>query len=185
MTYFLIGAAIFFTAHFFPRLRAARAGLMHRLGEGGYKIGFSLVSLIGLALIIYGYLNWPHEDVYLPLDAHRAITHAVMPVAFILAAAAEIPSNLRNFVRHPLALATLLWASAHLTANGDQASLALFGGFGLYALLHIILAEAAGRVTAPPRRPVWRDLVVVAAGLVGYGVALWAHRAVFGLAVVG
>ena len=185
MELFLTGAAIFFTAHFFPRLRAARAGLIEKLGAGGYKIGYSLVSLIGFALMIYGYMNWPHEDVYQPLGAHRAITHAVMPFAFILAAASEIPSNIRNFVRHPLSLATLLWAGAHLTANGDQASLALFGGFGLYALLNIILSEAAGRASAPPRRPAWRDLAVIAAGLIGYGVIMWAHGAVFGLYVIG
>ncbi|MBX2855552.1 MAG: NnrU family protein [Rhodobacteraceae bacterium] len=185
MTLFIVGAVIFFAAHFFPRLRMARAGLIKQLGEGGYKIGYSVVSLIGLALMIYGYLNWPHQDVYQPLDAHRAIVHAVMPVAFILAAASEIPSNLRNFVRHPLSLATLLWSGAHLTANGDQASLALFGGFGLYALLNIILSEFSGRASAPPRRPAWRDLAVIAAGLIGYGAVMWAHGAVFGLYVVG
>ena len=185
MVYFIIGAAIFFTAHFFPRLRAVRGGLIERLGLRGYKIGFSLVSLLGFALMVIGYVNWPYEEVYQPLEGHRALAHALMPIAFILAISADIPSNIKNFARHPLVLATLLWAGIHLTANGDAASLALFGAFGLFALGHIVIVTLTERPSAPPKRPVRNDVIVVAAALIAFGVALWAHGAVFGVYVVG
>ena len=72
-------------------------------------------------------------------------------------------------------LGVAIWAVIHLAANGDLASVLLFGVFGLYALAQLLwLAEP---VAAPPPQPRHRDLILVAAGLVAYGVALALHGA--------
>ena len=51
----ILGLVVFIGAHVFVTRRAARAALIARIGEGPYKGLFSLVSIIGVVLIAYGF----------------------------------------------------------------------------------------------------------------------------------
>lgn len=185
MTLLIFGLAVFAVTHMFSRLRGLRARVIDVIGDGPYKGAYSLVSLVGLILMVRGYGAAPFEPVYEPLAASRGIAHALMPLAFILAAGANMRSNLKRYVGHPLSLAVILWAVVHLTANGDLASILLFGGLGLYAVANLVLSVAAGPTPPPPPQPRSKDLILIVAGLVGYAAVLFAHEWLFGVAVVG
>lgn len=185
MTLLVSGLGLFFAVHLFPRLRATRRAAIRAIGEIPYKLVFTALSLVGLVLIVRGYGAAEFTHLYDPLEQSRAIAHAVMPFAFVLALGSQGPSNMRRYVRHPLAWATLLWGLTHLSANGDVASVVLFGSFAVYAVLHMALANATEVRSNPPRYPRRNDFILVTAGLIAYGVAIWAHGAVFGVRVVG
>lgn len=178
------GLAIFISTHLFPRWRSARGSLVASLGATGYQIGYSLVSIAGFALMVYGYRNAPFIELYEPVSNARAIAHALMPFAFVLLVGAYMPSNLKRYVRNPMAWATLIWAITHLTANGDLASVVLFGGFALFAALHLAFMWRVGTPPPPVRGRIW-DLALIGAGLVAYGAAISAHGRIFGVYVVG
>ena len=185
MTLLIIGLAAFFAAHMFPRLRASRSAAIATVGQRAYAGLFSVVSAISLYLIVTGYRSAELVEIYQPMAAARDIAHALMPFAFLLAAGSQIPSNLKRFVRHPLSWATLLWAVTHLCANGDVASVLLFGAFGVYAILNMTLTSMAGPASDAPSYPRRNDLLLVVVALIGYGAAIWAHGEIFGVYVVG
>lgn len=189
MALLLLGLALFFAAHLFPRLRAQRAAVIERFGEGPYKGAFSVVSISALVMIVLGYQDdaWlASDDFYTPNpERGRAVAHALMPFAFILVAGANMKSNLKRFVRHPMSWGVLLWSASHLSANGELRSVILFGAFGVFAALSMILTSAAGSTPPPPQQPQRKDLILIAAGLVAYVGVIWAHTVVFDVPVAG
>ncbi|MGH7463153.1 MAG: NnrU family protein, partial [Longimicrobiales bacterium] len=108
----------------------------------------------------------------------------VMPLAFILLVEAYVPSNLKRLTAHPMLWGVTLWAGLHLLANGDTASLLLFGAFGLYSLYAMWSQSQRGVKPAETMRPVSRDIAVVAIGLGVYAAALYAHRWLSGVPLV-
>ena len=76
--------------------------------------------------------------------------------AFILLVAAYVPGQIKAKVRHPFLVAIKTWALAHLIANGDLASIFLFGSFLLYAVYDRIAVkrrEETGLITMPDTGP--------------------------------
>ncbi|MDE2578169.1 MAG: NnrU family protein [Hyphomicrobiales bacterium] len=136
MLVLILGLAIFIGVHLVSTL-PARAQMVARLGEGPYKIGYSVASLIGFALIVWGMTlaRGSAADIRLwtPPVWTKHIAFALMLPAFILLAAAYIPSRIRDATKHPMLLAVKIWALAHLIANGDLAGLILFGSLLLWA----------------------------------------------------
>lgn len=176
------GMVVFFGVHLFPIAATARSRLIGRIGLGAYKGFFSVVALLGLLLIVIGYRDAPFEPVYPPIDAARGLAHAVMPLAFILVAGANMKSNLKRFVRHPLSLGVLAWALVHLAANGDLASVLLFGGFAAFSVIDMLFISESP--PPPPPRPRIKDLMLVLAGGVAFLAVMWLHG-VLGPAVIG
>lgn len=184
MTQYLIGLGLFLAAHLVLVRAPIKAPIMGQIGENGFKGLITVVSLVGLTLAWRAYSEVSFAPVYEPIDydTARAIAHGVMPVAAILAVASNIPCNIKRWVRHPLSIATIIWAAVHLLGNGDVRSVVLFGSIGAFAVVAIALAKPA---PPSPATPYWRDAVAVVGGLVFYGVLIWAHRVVGGVAVVG
>ena len=183
MSLLLVGMALFFGIHVAIAVSTGRRVLTSALGENGRKGATALLSFAGLGLMIWGYRAAPFTEVYEPLGAARSIAHALMPLAFIMLAGAHAPSNMKRYLRHPMSLAVLTWALVHLSANGDLASVLLFGAFGAYALLDIFVTGRAG--PPPPQRPRVNDLIAVVIGMVAYGAALWIHGPLLGVYVTG
>lgn len=185
MTLFLFGLLIFFGAHLFTSIvRNARAGMISRLGGGPYKGLYSLVSLTGFILIIVGWRSASVDVLYASPAALRHVTFLLVPIAFILLAAAYLPAGkIAAVARHPMLAGVKIWAFAHLLSNGEVRSLLLFGSFLAYA---VIARIAAKRRDAPVRAagPVKNDFMAVIVGLAAAGViALYAHRYVAGVAL--
>ncbi len=147
-----------------------------RWGEWGYKGLYSLVSGIGLVLIVIGYGQARSEPV--PLwTPPRGLVHAsflLMWVAMVLLVAAYVPRNaVRARLGHPMTLGVKTWALAHLPANGMLADLMLFGTFLIWSVLVFRSARrrpAAGPV-ASSRLPA--TLLVLVLGSAVWALFLW------------
>ena len=185
----LAGLVLFIGAHLVPTRRGLRAGLLGRLGEGGYKGLFALASLAGFVLIVWGYGLWRAEGPALLWDPPFWTRHVVwllMVPAMILIVAAYAPTGrIKAAVKHPMLTAIKVWAFAHLLANGDAASVVLFGAFLAYAVVDRISMkrrERAGEYAPPVARGTTGDIVAVVAGLGLYvAILLWLHPVLFGV----
>lgn len=166
----IVGLAVMLGTHVFVTFRDHRAALIARLGQGGYRVLFSILSLVGLVLIVWGYGDYrAGESIQLwsPPPFMRHITVGLMPFSAILLVATYIPSHIKARAKHPMFAAIKIWAFAHLLSNGDLGSVLLFGGFLVWAIYGRIAAKRrgdAGPQTAPAG---WtNDVIVVVAGVV-------------------
>ncbi len=188
MIVMLLGLLLFLGAHS-VRIVAEdwRNAQIARHGEIPWKIGHAVVSLIGLAVAIYGYGLTRIEGswIWIPPEWTAHAMALVMIPAFIFLVAAYSPANrLRNAVGHPMLVAVALWALAHLMANGRLGDIILFAAFGLWAVIAYRAARqrdaAQGRVFPEPTRT--GDAVAIGGGLIGYVVfALFLHVPITGV----
>ncbi len=175
------GLALFLAIHLIPSLPRLRGALAGQLGEKPYRGVFSVVAFLSLAAIVWGFSRAPLDLVYMSPDWGRLAALFLVPLALVLFAAARMPTRIRSLVRHPMLLGVLLWAVAHLLANGEARSVVLFGGFALIAAILAISAAARGK--GPPMQPAPRmtmDIVSIIAGLVAAGLLAGFHDVLFG-----
>jgi len=172
----VLGLAIFFSVHVMSSFRDARDTLIARYGEGAYKGAYSLLSGAGFMLIVWGKAKSDHIALWEPPAWSIPLALWVMPLAFILLVGAYVPSNLKRLTAHPMLWGVTLWAALHLLANGDMASVLLFGAFAVYSLYAMWSQTQRGAKLSETARPASRDLAVVAIGLALYGAAFYGHR---------
>ena len=183
----ILGLLVFLATHVFVAMREARAAAIARFGQNTYRALFSIVSLISLVLIVWGYSNTPWIIVWAPPAFFRHITIGLMLLASIALAAYFVPSHIKAWLKHPLLVSAKTWALAHLLANGDLASILMFGVFlawGVYARIAAKRRNDLGPMSAPAG---WtNDVIVVALGIVIYLALGYAfHPAVIGVPVFG
>jgi len=159
------GLVIFFGTHLAPGALGLRPLLVEKLGEGRFRGLYIAGSVIGMLTIIGGKAYAPYIGIYFPPVWAKPVVPVMMAVACILLAALFIPSNLRRLTRHPMLWAVSLWSAAHLLANGDLASIALFGGFGAYALISMWSLNRRGKKKDTTRYARLNDGLIVVAGL--------------------
>jgi len=187
----ILGLVLFLGIHTLTTQRGLRARVIQSMGEGGYKIGYALASIAGLALIVWGFAWYRATgwiDVWYPPTALKHIAVALMLPAVILVVASYLRGRIYTTVRHPMLAGVKLWAAAHLLANGDLGSIVLFGSFLGWAVFDRISLKHRADSGAPPI-PVGglgNDLIAVAVGLVAYlALAFAFHPVVIGVPVVG
>jgi uncharacterized membrane protein len=174
----VLGLAVFFAAHVFTAFRGARHDLIARIGENSYKAAYSLISFVGLALIVYGYARYRATgwiDVWYPPAWTRHVTVALVWPSIIMIAAAYSPGRIKTALKHPMLAGIKLWAFAHLVSNGDLGSIVLFGSFLAYAVFDRITLKRRTDPGAPPI-PVGgirNDVIAVIAGTVIYLLLGW------------
>ncbi len=178
------GLIIFLGIHLLPAFPQKRQQLIARFGEKGYKGGFALLSTIGLVLIIYGKAYADFLHVWNPPAWGRQTPFFLMLPVLILMPAANMPGHIRKFVKHPMLIGVILWAVAHLLANGDLASLILFGGFGLFALFDLFSVNRRGKPRIPYEPSLKFDIIAVVAGIILYGVIQHFHAFLFRVPVI-
>ena len=189
MIVFIVGLFLFLGIHsasiVAPGWRNAQAA---RRGEGAWKGIYSIVSAAGLVLLVVGYGMARREPVvlYTPPVALRHLALLIMVPVFPLLFAAYLPGRIRSAAKHPFLLATKLWATAHLLANGTLVDVLLFGGFLVWAVADRIsvkrrsVAEAHDAPAPPPRA--MNDAITLVGGLATYVVIVfWAHRWLIGV----
>jgi uncharacterized membrane protein len=187
----MIGLALFFGVHVLTTRRDLRARLIAGWGETSYKIGYSLASAIGLALIVWGFAAYRATgwvDVWFPPTAFKHVAVALMLPAVIMVVASYIRGRIYTTLKHPMLTGVKLWAAAHLLANGDLGSMILFGSFLAWAVFDRISLKHRADPGAPPI-PVGgpgNDLIAIAVGVIAYlALAFAFHPVVIGVAVVG
>src|SRR6478736_1368678 len=186
----ILGLLVFLGTHVFVSFRDARADVIARVGPAVYRGVFALVSLAGLALIVWGYGQYhSHEliQVWSPPAFMRHVTVGLMLFAVIFAVAAFIPSHIKTRLKHPMLASIKTWALAHLLSNGDLGSILLFGGFLAWGVYARIAAKRRGDVGPKSAPAGWfNDVLVIALGVLVYLALGYAfHRAVIGVPVFG
>lgn len=192
MTLLILGLFVFLGMHAVPMAPALRESVRGRLSPTGYQLLFSVASALGLVLIAFGYGQLQGQgrlnpEIYTPPVWLRHVTLLLMLISFILLAAAYIPSNIRTAVKHPMLAAVKIWAFAHLLANGDLASLILFGSLLAWAVLDRISVkkrQALGPLGAA-KGGLGGDVAAVAVGGAAYALmVLWGHSWLIGVPLI-
>jgi uncharacterized membrane protein len=186
MTLLSIGLVLFLGIHslsiFAP---AARERLVAMLGRNGWRGVHSLLSLVGLVLIVVGYGQARLAPVvlYSPPLWMRHVTFTLLLPVFPLILAAYLPGRIKAALQHPMLVAVKVWAFAHLLSNGMLADVLLFGGFLAWAVAdRISLKRRASSLSISAALRPWNDVLAVLLGLALYAVTLlWLHRAVIGM----
>ncbi len=168
-----------------------RALQIQRLGDGPWKGIYSLVSLAGFVLIVWGFglAREQPVSVWSPPLALNYVAVALVLLAFVLFAAAYVPRNgIKAKVHHPMVLSVKVWAFAHLLAAGMLADIVLFGGFLAWSVACYAASRrrdrAAGKQYAAGTMS--GSLATVTAGLAVWAVfAFWLHRLLFGVSPFG
>lgn len=168
-----------------------RTDLRRRVGEGSWKGVYSLVSLIGLVLIVYGYgiSRTTPVDLWMPPVWTRHAAALLTLLSFVLLAAAYVPgTRIKARVGHPMVLGVKVWAFAHLMSNGRLADVLLFGAFLVWAVVLYVASRRRDRLagTRYVAGPVSRDLIAIVAGTAAWVVfALWLHGMLIGVRPFG
>ncbi len=187
----ILGLILFLGVHTLTTQRKLRAQVIAATGEAGYKIGYTVASFVGLALITWGFgvyraTGW--INVWSPPTALKHIAVALMLPAVIMVVASYIRGRIYTTLKHPMLAGIKLWAASHLLANGDLGSILLFGSFLAWAVFDRISLKHRTDTGAPPI-PVGgpgNDLIAIAVGVVAYlALAFAFHPVVIGVPVVG
>jgi len=188
MLLLIVGIILFLGIHLLPTFTRAREGLVEKFGENGYKAFFSVASILGLILLVYGFSNAPIIPIWAPPTWMRHLAMLLMLPAFILLVAAYVPGRIKAVVKHPMLTAVKTWALAHLLANGDLAGIILFGSFLAYAVYDRIALkhrQPTELIETPGKGSPRNDIIAVVLGIVFYVVFLiWLHPLLIGKAVV-
>jgi len=190
MTMFIAGLLIFLGTHllrvFAPEFRQA---MIARWGVLGWKAVYAVVALAGFVALVLGYAEirstspvlWGPSAPWLRM----AVSLLMLP-ALVLLVATYLPGRIRVTLKHPMLIATVVWAAAHLAVNGRLADLVLFGSFLAWSL--VVLADSYRRPSpaAAKSASLWWDGVALA---IGAGAWWWlafggGHLLLFGMPVM-
>ncbi len=174
MTYLLAGLFLFLGVHSVRLFADAwRTRVRDASGANAWRAGYSLLSLLGFGLIVWGFglVRQSPVQLWSPPAGMRHLAALLTLPAFVLLAAAYVPGNkIRARIQHPMVAGVMLWAFAHLLANGNVGHVLLFGTFLGWAALSYLAAKRRDR----------RDCRVYATGKAGatgitvsLGVATW------------
>ncbi|MEE8632865.1 MAG: NnrU family protein [Methyloceanibacter sp.] len=188
MTLLIVGIVVFLGLHLLPAFPQVRENLIGRLGKNAYRALFSVLSLASFVLLIWGFAVAPVVQIWSPPPWTRWVAIILMLPAFIFLVAAYVPGRIKARVKNPFLIAIKIWALAHLIANGDLASIILFGAFLAYAVVDRIALkgrEPTALVETPGEGSTRNDMIAVVFGVLAYVVFLvWLHPLLIGRAVV-
>jgi uncharacterized membrane protein len=192
MAYLVLGLVLFLGTH---SLRIVandwRTQTIARVGEMPFKGVYSLVSIIGFALVVWGF-SVARETPLMLWMPPRGLRHAaalLTLIAFVLLAATYLPSNaIKARFHHPMVLAVKTWALAHLLANGNLAHVVLFGSFLVWGVLCFIAARRRDRAqnTVYPAGSSKGTVTTLVVGSLAWAIfALWLHGLILGIRPFG
>jgi uncharacterized membrane protein len=169
----LLGLVVFIATHAFVTRREARAALIARIGLMPYRGLFSLVAIVGLVLIVWGfgrYLHTGYTQVWTPPSWMRHVTVALVWPAIVLMTAAYIRGDIYRKLKHPFLAGVKLWALAHLLSNGDLGGIILFGSILAWAVFDRISLKHRADAGAPAIATGGRrnDVIAVIVGTIIY-----------------
>jgi uncharacterized membrane protein len=187
MTYLVIGLLLFLGVHsvgiFSP---GGRDRIVARIGAAPWRAVYSVLAVAGFVLTIHGYgvARQSPQLLYAPAGWTRHVAALVMLAPFPLLLAAYLPGRIKARLRHPMLWAVVIWASAHLLANGMLADVLLFGGLLLWAAAELISFKyrSARPIRTVPSRTS-NDGIAIALGLLVYlAFVLGLHARLIGVA---
>ena len=192
MVMLLLGLVLFLGVHS-TRIVANgwRSDMIGRFGEMPWKAAYAALSIAGFVLIVWGFGLARQQPVqlWMPPRGMRHLASLLTLIAFVLLAATYVPRNaIKARLKHPMVLATKVWALAHLLCNGNLADVLLFGSFLVWAALSFRAARQRDRAagTVYPAGTAQGTAITVVVGLLAWaGFAFWAHRVLIGVQPFG
>ena len=168
-----------------------RSGMVARLGPLPWKGIYSVASIVGFIVLVWGF-RMARQDTLVLWAMPKWMNHVtalLMVFSMILFVAAYIPNNwFKARLHHPQALSVKTWAVAHLLSNGVAADVVLFGAFLVWAVLSFSAArkrDRANHTVYPPGNAIGTS-ITVAAGLVAWAVfAMFLHGPLIGVRPLG
>ncbi|WP_298837784.1 NnrU family protein [uncultured Roseobacter sp.] len=143
---------LFFATHSIPVRPAIKSRIVGRIGPRRFAMGYSVLSLVMLALLIQAARMAPYIGLWPQSDWQRHVAQSgMLIVCLILAFAIGRPNpfsfggvhnetfeparaGIIRLLRHPMLAALALWAFLHMLPNGDLAHVLMFGVLGSFAL---------------------------------------------------
>ena len=193
MIVLIIGLVIFFGMHLVP-VTGVKSSLIERMGEKIYQSIFSIISLVGFIIIIYGFslidtcnsmmADCETDNFYMwdSFEYSKEISFLLMPISIIFIVASQMKSNIKKVVHHPMLIGVLIWSFVHLLSTGDLRSIILFASFGAFSIIDIIFTRKTAEQGIS--FSILNDVVVIVVGLVLYSIILYFHEYVSGLQIV-
>ncbi|SJZ73127.1 NnrU family protein [Consotaella salsifontis] len=172
MKVLVLGLVLFLGLHSSRIFAAgAREALIRRFGEMSYKGIYSVVSLIGLFLIVWGFGTARANAglVWQPPVGMRHVALLLVPIALILVVSAYGPTGrIKAAVVHPMVLGVAVWAFGHLLSNGTSADVLLFGAFFIWAVVDYVASLSRSRRSGeyPVAAGVRGDVGAIVIGLI-------------------
>ena len=192
MELFITGLVLFLGCHSM-RVFAEdwRNRKLEQWGEKIFKGIYSIASLVGFVLLVYGFskIRWDSPQLWSPPVAMRHIAALLMLFAMVLLVAGQVPHNaIKAKLGHPMILAVKVWALAHLLANGTLAGVLLFGSFLIWSVILFASSRRRDRRLAVVYAPgtAARTAIVLVAGTLAWAVfAFWLHGLLIGIRPIG
>ncbi|NBW54138.1 MAG: protein NrnU [Betaproteobacteria bacterium] len=202
MALLILGLVLFLGVHS-TRIFAEnwRQATLERLGAKAYKGAYTLVSLVGLGLLMFGFdqVRWDSPVLWAPPVWAKHGAALLMLLSMVLLACAHAPRNaIKAKLHHPMVLSVKVWALAHLLANPRLADVVLFGAFLLWSVLNFRAARQRDRLAAADAEAgtgAGAELAEVSSAAtwraVGIGVVVWGvllsrgHAWLFGVSPLG
>jgi len=180
----ILGLVIFFAMHLLPSVTAPYTAVKNKLGEKPFKGLFALISLAGLVLIIMGMGKAEFIPLYEPPYWGRHVTAFVMLISLYCLISSEAKTSIRVVTAHPMLWGISAWSAGHLLANGDQASVILFGSFLIYSLFAMFSANRRGARPKGENLDLKTDgIVLVAAAVIYIGLMVF-HASFAGVPIM-
>jgi len=192
MTTLVLGLILFVGVHLLPSAAPrVRNNLAQKLGAGGWKVLFSIVSAAGLYFIATGYgaARMSPTFIWYPPAFLSHVTALLMLIAFVFLAATYVPNNaIKARVGHPMLIGIKTWAIAHLLVNGTLADFVLFGtilAWAVFAFIRNRKADRAAGLAKSANSSTIATAVTLVIGILFTGVfALWLHPMLIGVAAI-
>jgi uncharacterized membrane protein len=192
MNMLVLGLVIFLGVHSVRIVADGwRSVQIARFGENAWKLSYSLLSLIGFGLLVWGF-GLARQEVHHLWSPPAGLRHAsatLTLLAFILVTATYVPRNaIKALVHHPMLLGVQIWALAHLLIGGTVAQVTLFGSFLAWAVLCYLAARKRDRTAGtvyPPGTSGATAVTVIAGGAAWALFAFWLHGLLIGVRPFG
>lgn len=177
MNWLIAGLAIFISVHLLSAAAPASvAGLKDAVGANAYRTVYSVLVLVGITLIVFGWRQAIPIVVYAPPTWGKHTALLLMLAAIYLFGASHAKLAVTRVVRHPQLTAVLLWSLAHLMANGDIRSLVMFTSLGAWAAVEIpLINRREGEWQKPPPASGRSEIIGLVVSAVVYLVLLALH----------
>jgi len=158
-----------------------------RIGNNSWRGIYTAFSIVGLVLIVWGFsrARVGSDILYVAPFWLLHMVILAMWVSLVLFAASSFPASyIKRIVKHPMVTGLIVWALAHLSINGDTASVLMFGSLLIWAIWN--------RVNVAKRDPgepvvahIKYDIFAVFAGTALWAAILfWLHGLLIGVEVI-
>jgi uncharacterized membrane protein len=167
------GVALWWAAHLFKRVAPIQRA---NLGEKGKGL-VALALVVSIVLMVIGYRGTEFLPIWYPPAFMVHINNLLVLIAIFMLSPAPKRGKLLAWMRHPMLTGFSIWAFAHLLVNGDLASLVLFGGLLVWAILTMRIINIAEPGWTPGAGgPLAKDAMFLAGSVILMAVIGFVHN---------